>query len=687
MSCNMTLDVKDLQKHLKDDFVSKGEIVNGNTLKLTREQGGTVEVVLPEGQKITSFDLANRGGKNVLELKTSDGKTFTAHLPEAQQTEDKHVTAFEINTVGNDTSLTIRRNDGEKFVVHLPPQQQGGGGGTDLHITAFAYEPRINPGETVVSHMLVITRSDGKTFEVEIPIPNIGGNPGGTDIYLDALVTDAPPVERLAPGTTDGYYFTKNIPLQGVLNNGNNVTTVQPHNRLYFANQMTTDPRDAVERRPIMDIVAHPDGKGIYIVRDDATTSTVVIPGGGGSGGGSGVDKFVSSLSSTIEYSDTRTEGGVSYSKATITAFLNDGTSVSAKLPFEVAFDERTGEQIFPGGNGGGGAGSGTTVVKDVAPSTSKNRTIVVTDSKGATKELTLPDNWFNGKDGKDGKDADSVKGQFITQDMFRRFHEANIIAEQLAAPIQIGAYIGNELPLPGNIQAGEAKFVVAPYLPKLASEFVINKPPGAQVHEGTVYNSPLSVRPVKGLATSWINLIPGFDKIAPADAWSYLESKYYGDEGRTPGFLSGAASNTWHPGHAYRTIPLAKPLLSADNMFLPVPMRFHAFNYHVHGATFAMDVFELVDIADNGGLVQTDKMFYRGTMYTQTFPHGDGYFPAFISVEGIAHAEYLKLASRLSNFVIFRIREIREQEEKNFAADKLFDAYETYGVGRPNHG
>lgn len=680
MSCKMTLDVKDLQKHLKDDFVSKGEIVNGNTLKLTREQGGTVEVVLPEGQKITSFDLANRGGKNVLELKTSDGKTFTAHLPEAQQTEDKHVTAFEINTVGNDTSLTLRRSDGEKFVVHLPQQQ---GGGTDLAITGFNYEPRVNNG--VTKHMLVITRSDSKTFEAEIPIATGGGN--GTDIYLDALVTDAPPVERLAPGTTDGYYFTKNIPLQGVLNNGNNVTTVQPHNRLYFANQMTTDPRDAVERRPIMDIVAHPDGKGIYIVRDDATTSTVVIPGGGGSGGGSGADKFVSSLSSTIEYGDTRTEGGVSYSKATITAFLNDGTSVSAKLPFEVAFDERTGEQIFPGGNGGGGAGSGTTVVKDVAPSTSKNRTIVVTDSKGATKELTLPDNWFNGKDGKDGKDADSVKGQFITQDMFRRFHEANIIAEQLAAPIQIGAYIGNELPLPGNIQAGEAKFVVAPYLPKLASEFVINKPQGAQVHEGTVYNSPLSVRPVKGLATSWINLIPGFDKIAPADAWSYLESKYYGDEGRTPGFLSGAASNTWHPGHAYRTIPLAKPLLSADNMFLPVPMRFHAFNYHIHGATFAMDVFELVDIADNGGLIQTDKMFYRGTMYTQTFPHGDGYFPAFISVEGLAHSEYLKLASRLSNFVIFRIREIREQEEKNFAADKLFDAYETYGVGRPNHG
>ena len=687
MSCKMTLDVKDLQKHLKDDFVSKGEIVNGNTLKLTREQGGTVEVVLPEGQKITSFDLANRGGKNVLELKTSDGKTFTAHLPEAQQTEDKHVTAFEINTVGNDTSLTIRRNDGEKFVVHLPPQQQGGGGGgTDLHITAFEYEPRIKSGETVISHTLVITRSDNKTFEVEIPIPNIGGNPGnpgGTDIYLTDLVTGVPPAEKLED-VGDGYYFTKNIPLQGVLSNSNVVSTVQPHNRLYFSAQKSDDPREAVERRPVMDITLGANGTELRVVRDDTSITTLSLPAGGGGGGG-GADKFVSGLNSTIEYGDTRTVGGVSYSKATITARLSDGTSVSTKLPFEVAFDERTGEQIFPGA--GGGAGSGTTVVKDVAPSTSKNRTIIVTDSKGVTKELTLPDNWFNGKDGKDGKDADSVKGQFITQDMFRKFHEANIIAEQLAAPIQIGAYIGNELPLPGNIQAGEAKFVVAPYLPKLASEFVINKPQGAQVHEGTVYNSPLSVRPVKGLATSWVNLIPGFDKIAPADAWSYLESKYYGDEGRTPGFLSGAASNTWHPGHAYRTIPLAKPLLSADNMFLPVPMRFHAFNYHIHGATFAMDVFELVDIAGNGGLVQTDKMFYRGTMYTQTFPHGDGYFPAFISVEGIAHAEYLKLASRLSNFVIFRIREIREQEEKNFAADKLFDAYETYGVGRPNHG
>lgn len=686
MSCGIKVDVDELLKNVKDDHVVRGEIVNGNTLRLHRKEGGTVDVVLPASEdhdtKIRSFDLANRGGKNVLEITQTDGNKFTAYLPETTPpAADKYVTAFDITNQGNTTNLTITRSDGEKFVVHLPPQQ---GGGTDLHITAFAYEPRINPGETVVSHMLVITRSDGKTFEVEIPIPNVGnpGNPGGTDIYLTDLVTGVPPVEKLED-VGDGYYFTKNIPLQGVLSNSNVVSTVQPHNKLYFSAQKSDDPREAVERRPVMDITLGANGTELRVVRDDTSITTLNLPAGGGGGGGA--DKFVSGLNSTIEYGDTRTEGGVSYSKATITARLSDGTSVSTKLPFEVAFDTRTGEQIFPGA--GGGAGSDTTVVKDVAPSTSKNRTIVVTDSKGVTKELTLPDNWFNGKDGKDGKDADSVKGQFITQDLFRKFHEANIIAEQLAAPIQIGAYIGNELPLPGNIPADAAKFVVAPYLPKLASAFALDKPQGAQAFEGTVFNYPLEVRPVKALATSWVNLIPGFDKIAPADAWSYLEAKYYGEEGRNPGFMSGAQRNTWHPGYAYRTIPLAAPLLSADNMFLPVPMRFHAFNYHIHGATFAMDVFELVDVADSGGLVQTDRMFYRGTMYTQTFPHGDGYFPAFISVEGIANAEYLKLASRLSNFVIFRIREIREPEEKNFAADKLFDAFATYGVGRPNHG
>lgn len=663
MTCKMTLDVKDLQKHLKDDFVSKGEIVNGNTLKLTREQGGTVEVVLPEGQKITSFDLANRGGKNVLELKTSDGKTFTAHLPEAQQTEDKHVTAFEINTVGNDTSLTIRRNDGEKFVVHLPPQQSGGGG-TDLAITGFNYEPRVNNG--VTKHMLVITRSDSKTFEVEIPIPNIGGNPGGTDIYLDALVTDAPPVERLAPGTTDGYYFTKNIPLQGVLNNGNNVTTVQPHNRLYFANQMTTDPRDAVERRPIMDIVAHPDGKGIYIVRDDATTSTVVIPGGGGSGGGSGVDKFVSSLSSTIEYSDTRTEGGVSYSKATLTAFLSDGTSVSTKLPFEVAFDERTGEQIFPGGNGGGGAGSGTTVVKDVAPSTSKNRTIVVTDSKGATKELTLPDNWFNCKDGKDGKDADSVKGQFITHETFDAYLNNQMLMQQWSAPLEWGLFIGN-LPTyqpPNNPLY--AKFKVARSLPAPVI-----------VGEGSnerAYTRALSLEVQKATYATWKGILLGFDSIKPLDKFDVVNTR----------FKDQTEERTWHASIPYKIMTVANPLRGSDNNFLYKPMLMYAFNTRGPGL-YAMDVYEEWDNATEatGGVSSDQFMYYRGTIYTNTGPHGDGYFPCLISTDGVNWSE---LVARIRRTTFIHIREVTDPTEKaSVTADQRFKPTD-YGIGRGNH-
>lgn len=681
MSCGIKIDVAELMKDIKDDYVVRGEVVNGNTLRLHRKEGAMVDVVLPSSEdhdtKISSFDLANRGGKNVLEITQTDGSKFTAYLPETTPpAADKYVTAFDISTQGNTTNLTITRSDNEQFTVQLP-QAQGGGGGADIYVNKVEVDYRIE-NETEIHPFLVITRNDGHKFEVELP----SGGAGGPDVHLKTLTTDAPPKESMLFSDGDGYYFSKNVPVEATLTNNTKVKTTQPWNRLYWSEHQPFAPFDTENAREVRPVVEVAIVKGrLKLVRDDATATYLDFPNAGG-GGAVGSDKYTLSLNAEMDVDDTRVVGDVEYRRPTLYANLSDGTNISTKLPFEVAFSSKTGDQLFPGASG---AGDGA--IKDVKPSTDKNRTIVVTDSKGVTKEITLPNTWFNGKDGKDGKDADSVKGQFITQDLFRKFHEANIIAEQLAAPIQIGAYIGNELPLPGNIPADAAKFVVAPYLPKLASAFVLDKPQGAQAFEGTVFNYPLEARPVKALATSWVNLIPGFDKIAPADAWSYLEAKYYGEEGRNPGFMSGAQRNTWHPGYAYRTIPLAAPLLSADNMFLPVPMRFHAFNYHIHGATFAMDVFELVDIADNGGLVQTDRMFYRGTMYTQTFPHGDGYFPAFISVEGIANAEYLKLASRLSNFVIFRIREIREPEEKNFAADKLFDAFATYGVGRPNHG
>lgn len=681
MSCGIKVDVDELLKNVKDDHVVRGEIVNGNTLRLHRKEGGTVDVVLPASEdhdtKISSFDLANRGGKNVLEITQTDGSKFTAYLPETTPpAADKYVTAFDISTQGNTTNLTITRSDNEQFTVQLPQAQ--GGGGADIYVNKVEVDYRIE-NETEIHPFLVITRNDGQKFEVELP----SGGAGGPDVHLKTLTTDAPPKESVLFSDGDGYYFSKNVPIEATLTDNTKVKTMQPWNRLYWTDYQPFAPFDTENAREVRPVVEVAIVKGrLKLVRDDATATYLDFPNAGGGGGAGGSDKYTRSLNAEMDVDDTRVVGDVEYRRPTLYANLSDGTNISTKLPFEVAFNKKNGEQLFPGASG---AGDGA--IKDVKPSTAKNRTIVVTDSSGNTKEITLPNTWFNGKDGKDGKDADSVKGQFITQDLFRKFHEANIIAEQLAAPIQIGAYIGNELPLPGNIPADAAKFVVAPYLPKLASAFILDKPQGAQAFEGTVFNYPLEVRPVKALATSWVNLIPGFDKIAPADAWSYLEAKYYGEEGRNPGFMSGAQRNTWHPGYAYRTIPLAAPLLSADNMFLPVPMRFHAFNYHIHGATFAMDVFELVDVADNGGLVQTDRMFYRGTMYTQTFPHGDGYFPAFISVEGIANAEYLKLASRLSNFVIFRIREIREQEEKNFAADKLFDAFATYGVGRPNHG
>lgn len=571
MSCGIKVDVDELLKNVKDDHVVRGEIVNGNTLRLHRKEGGTVDVVLPASEdhdtKISSFDLANRGGKNVLEITQTDGSKFTAYLPETTPpAADKYVTAFDISTQGNTTNLTITRSDNEQFTVQLPQAQ--GGGGADIYVNKVEVDYRIE-NEIEVHPFLVITRNDGQKFEVELP-----------------------------------------------------------------------------------------------------------------SGGAGGSDKYTRSLNAEMDVDDTRVVGDVEYRRPTLYANLSDGTNISTKLPFEVAFNKKNGEQLFPGASG---AGDGA--IKDVKPSTAKNRTIVVTDSSGNTKEITFPDNWFNGKDGKNGVGIDSISGQFVPQAVFKKFHEANIIAEQISAPLQVGAYICNELPLPNNLQPNEAKFVVAPNLPRLVSDFVLDKPQGAHNFEGTVYNHPLVMRPIKGVATTWKKLIPGYGKFVPVDAWSYLEKLYYGEDARTPGFLSGASRNTWHPGYAYRTIPLAKPAPVLADMFLPVPMRFNVFMYHLPGATFAMDVFELVDTADEGGLAVTNNLFYRGTMYTQTFPHGDGYFPAFIDVDGMDSADYLKLASRVSNPIIHRIREVSDSNEKQLAAANLVDVFAEYGIGKPNHG
>ena len=318
MTCKMTLDVKDLQKHIKDDFVSKGEIVNGNTLKLTREQGGTVEVTLPEGQKITSFDLVNRGGKNVLELKTSDSKTFTAYLPETPQ----------------------------------------GGGGTDLHINGFEYNPKVVGGVSV-AHKLTISRSDGKTFDVEIPIRPKGE--GGPDKYLEELTTDTPPSETSFRANAGRFYFTKNVEVTGRLNSGTEIKSKQPWNKLYWSEADTTDPSRATEKRPIMDIFATDGGQSLSVVRDDATTNTIRLQAGGGSGGGG---------------------------------------------------------------------------IKDVAPSTTKSRTIVITDANGDTKEVTLPDNWFTGRDGRDGRDG---KDGFVSVEEYNALAEKTILSSWAASAIRPG--------------------------------------------------------------------------------------------------------------------------------------------------------------------------------------------------------------------------------------------------------
>lgn len=552
MSCGIKVDVDELLKNVKDDHVVRGEIVNGNTLRLHRKEGGTVDVVLPASEdhdtKISSFDLANRGGKNVLEITQTDGSKFTAYLPETTPpAADKYVTAFDISTQGNTTNLTITRSDNEQFTVQLPQAQ--GGGGADIYVNKVEVDYRIE-NETEVHPFLVITRNDGQKFEVELP-----------------------------------------------------------------------------------------------------------------SGGAGGSDKYTRSLNAEMDVDDTRVVGDVEYRRPTLYANLSDGTNISTKLPFEVAFNKKNGEQLFPGASG---AGLGTTVVKDVAPSTSKNRTIVVTDSKGTTKELTLPDNWFNGKDGKDGKDADSVKGQFITHETFDKYLNNQILMQQWSAQLEWGLFIGN---LPSYQPPNDplyAKFKVARSLPAPVI-----------VGEGSnerAYTRSLSLEVRKAMYATWKGILLGYDAIKPLDKFDIVNNR----------FKDQTEERTWHASIPYKIMTVANPLRGSSNNFLYKPMLMYAFNTRGPGL-YAMDVYEEWDNATEatGGVSSDQFMYYRGTIYTNTGPHGDGYFPCLISTDGVNWSE---MVARIRRTTFIHIREVTDPTEKaSVTTDQKFKPTD-YGIGRGNH-
>ena len=658
MSCGIKVDVDELLKNVKDDHVVRGEIVNGNTLRLHRKEGGTVDVVLPASEdhdtKISSFDLANRGGKNVLEITQTDGSKFTAYLPETTPpAADKYVTAFDISTQGNTTNLTITRSDNEQFTVQLPQAQ--GGGGADIYVNKVEVDYRIE-NETEVHPFLVITRNDGQKFEVELP----SGGAGGPDVHLKTLTTDFPPREGKLLSEGDGYYFSKNVPIEATLTNNTKVSAMQPWNRLYIAEDDTTDPQHAREIRPVVEVTIV---KGrLKLVRDDATATYLDFPNAGGGGAG-GSDKYTRSLNAEMDVDDTRVVGDVEYRRPTLYANLSDGTNISTKLPFEVAFNKKNGEQLFPGASG---AGLGTTVVKDVAPSTSKNRTIVVTDSKGTTKELTLPDNWFNGKDGKDGKDADSVKGQFITHETFDKYLNNQILMQQWSAPLEWGLFIGN---LPSYQPPNDplyAKFKVARSLPAPVI-----------VGEGSnerAYTRSLSLEVRKAMYATWKGILLGYDAIKPLDKFDIVNNR----------FKDQTEERTWHASIPYKIMTVANPLRGSSNNFLYKPMLMYAFNTRGPGL-YAMDVYEEWDNATEatGGVSSDQFMYYRGTIYTNTGPHGDGYFPCLISTDGVNWSE---MVARIRRTTFIHIREVTDPTEKaSVTADQKFKPTD-YGIGRGNH-
>lgn len=660
MSCGIKVDVDELLKNVKDDHVVRGEIVNGNTLRLHRKEGGTVDVVLPASEdhdtKISSFDLANRGGKNVLEITQTDGSKFTAYLPETTPpAADKYVTAFDISTQGNTTNLTITRSDNEQFTVQLPQAQ--GGGGADIYVNKVEVDYRIE-NETEVHPFLVITRNDGQKFEVELP----SGGAGGPDVHLKTLTTDAPPSENMLMSDGDGYYFSKNVPIEATLTDNTKVKTMQPWNRLYWTDYQPFAPFDTENAREVRPVVEVTIVKGrLKLVRDDATATYLDLPNAGGGGGAGGSDKYTRSLNAEMDVDDTRIVGDVEYRRPTLYANLSDGTNISTKLPFEVAFNKKNGEQLFPGASG---AGDGA--IKDVKPSTAKNRTIVVTDSSGNTKELTLPDNWFNGKDGKDGKDADSIKGQFITHETFDQYLNNQILMQQWSAPLEWGLFIGN---LPSYQPPNDplyAKFKVARSLPAPVI-----------VGEGSnerAYTRSLSLEVRKAMYATWKGILLGYDAIKPLDKFDIVNTR----------FKDQTEERTWHASIPYKIMTVANPLRGSPNNFLYKPMLMYAFNTRGPGL-YAMDVYEEWDNATEatGGVSSDQFMYYRGTIYTNTGPHGDGYFPCLISTDGVNWSE---MVARIRRTTFIHIREVTDPTEKaSVTADQKFKPTD-YGIGRGNH-
>lgn len=385
MSCGYSINIKEIVDEImkvlpkgEDDYVESGEVINGGkTLRLTRKKGGTIDIALPtppiaDDTYVNKVEIVANGPNKDLVLTNNKGEKLTVTLPTPSApapAEDRYVTDFNLANRGGKPVLELRRSDNVTLTAHLPENSGGGGSGTDDYVT---------------SGVATVQREKGgegrKIYHANLKLTRKGG--GEVDIDMDNIISTA-----MDNPNFDAHMELDNSMQRTVRADGYYVTAPE---RLRWTKDDSSPA--AVVDLPVPALWYSPVGDGTT-----TNTGNKLLP--------------IMDLHWGKPYGNNKlglTQDALCYTRA-------DGTQSWIVIP-------QTG--------GGGGGGSG---ISSITPSTTQNRTIVITDNGGNTSNIRLPDKWFNGKDGKDGKDG------FVSVEEYNALVEKTILSSWAAAAIRKG--------------------------------------------------------------------------------------------------------------------------------------------------------------------------------------------------------------------------------------------------------
>lgn len=279
--------------------------------------------------------------------------------------------------VGGNHKITLTRNDGQSFVIEIPvAPAPAPAPAEDKYVTDFSLANR--GGKPV----LELRRSDNVVLTAQLPDNPGGGGGGGGGGTVKAVEMEEAPLEHGEGGGSDGYYYSRRQNLTITSSDDSVVSDELPLNRVYWHGSMELDGRnyrDGEERRPLVDVIASGASK-------DVDARVVRIPLG----------------------------------------LVSDDAKQNTKL-LEIPFNTfPTPNELGQGGGGGGGQGGqgGSSGVTDITLSPTLYRHLQVT-ANGVQTQLQLPDIWFEKRSTEANNEEDTKN--FVT------IKELNTLAANLA--------------------------------------------------------------------------------------------------------------------------------------------------------------------------------------------------------------------------------------------------------------